>query len=117
MAMSTQISHEVAEFGEPTLSSTLRETFLIRSNLRRVQLTVVAFILAQMSGAKAITNYLPTIFGLVGVSNSDVQIFSSGFYGMDKLICCIFASLFFVDAVGRRKSLLIGITIQMLCHT
>jgi hypothetical protein len=27
------------------------------------------------------------------------------------------ASLFFVDVIGRRKSLMIGITIQMLCHT
>jgi hypothetical protein len=117
MEMSLQIAHERAEYGPPVLSSILRETFLVRSNLRRVQLTIMAYILAQLSGANAITNYLPTIFGLIGVSSSEVQIFSTGFYGVSKLVFCIVASLFFVDAVGRRKSLLIGITIQMLCHT
>ena len=117
MDMSSQSAQELAEYGSPTLISTVRETFLVRSNLRRVQLTCMAYILAQMSGANAVTNYLPTIFGLIGVSNSNTQIFSTGFYAISKLIFCIIASLFFVDAIGRRKSLLIGITTQMLCHT
>jgi hypothetical protein len=35
------------------------ETFCVRSILRRVQLTVFAYILAQFSGANSVTNYLP----------------------------------------------------------
>ena len=113
----TPIQLEVAEHGKPTLISTLRETFTVRSNLRRVQLTIVAYILAQMSGANSVTNYLPTIFGYVGLAQDDAKIYSSSLYAMAKLLCCLLASLFFVDAVGRRKSLFIGITVQMLCHT
>jgi hypothetical protein len=78
-------------------------------------LTIIAYILAQMSGANAITNYLPTIFGLVGIQGTGVKIYSSGLYGLAKLVCCLSASLVFVDVVGRRKSLLCGITIQMIC--
>lgn len=113
----TPIQLEIAEHGKPTLMSVLRETFTVRSNLRRVQLTVVAYILAQMSGANSITNYLPTIFGYIGVDTDEAKIYSSSLYAMAKLLCCVLASLFFVDAVGRRKSLFIGITVQMLCHT
>lgn len=76
----------------------------------------MAYLLAQMSGANAVLNYLPTIFALIGVKGTGVQLEYSGLYTMDKLICCIFASLFIVDAFGRRKSLLTGITVQMLCH-
>jgi MFS family permease len=53
-AMSTQIAHEQAEFGGDSYLSLVQETFCVRSNLRRVQLTIVAYILAQFSGANAV---------------------------------------------------------------
>ena len=115
-SINTPIQLELSEYGQETVLSTLKETFCVRSNLRRVQLTVVAYILAQMSGANSITNYLPTIFGYIGVEGSHAKIYSSGLYAFAKLFCCILASLFFVDAIGRRKSLFIGITVQMCCH-
>jgi MFS family permease len=115
--MSSQIDHEGIEFGKMTFKATVRETFLVPSNLRRVKLTVMAYLLAQMSGANAITNYLPTIFGLIGVKGTGAKIYSSGLYGLAKVVCTIAASLLFVDAVGRRKSLLTGISIQIFCHS
>ncbi|KAH8777441.1 general substrate transporter [Diaporthe sp. PMI_573] len=115
--MSTQIAHEQAEYGDQTYLSLFRETFCVRSNLRRVQLTVFAYILAQFSGANSVTNYLPEIFGIIGVKSTSVKVYASGLYALAKLVCCIAASLFFVDVIGRRKSLMIGITIQMLCHS
>jgi sugar porter (SP) family MFS transporter len=117
MRMSSQITLEQAEFGDQTYLSIMRETFCVRSNLRRVQLTIFAYILAQFSGANAVTNYLPEIFGLIGIKSSSVTIYASGLYGLTKLVFCIVASLLFVDIVGRRKSLFIGITVQMLCHS
>ena len=114
-AMSTQIAHEQAEFGDSSYISVMRETFCVRFNMRRVQLTVVAYILAQFSGANAVTNYLPQIFQIIGVKSTNEQVMASGLYGLAKLVCCILASLFFVDVIGRRKSLFIGITVQMFC--
>lgn len=95
----------------------IRETFLVRSNLRRVQLTIIAYILAQMSGATSITNYLPTIFGLVGIQGSGVKVYISGLYAVAKLVCCIAASLILVDLAGRRRSLMLGVSIQIICHS
>lgn len=94
----------------------IKETFGKRSNLRRVQLTIVAYILAQFSGANSITNYLPTIFGYIGVKGTSAKIYSTGLYAVAKLICCFASSLFIVDILGRRKSLMLGVTVQMICH-
>lgn len=105
-----------AEYGGRSDWDIIRETFTKRSNLRRVQLTLVAYLLAQMSGANAITNYLPEIFGLIGVAGEDTRIFATGFYSLAKVVFALMASLFLVDVIGRRKSLFTGATIQMICH-
>ncbi|KAJ6031435.1 general substrate transporter [Penicillium herquei] len=116
-SMSSQIEDRESGLGKVSSRQIIRDTFLIPSNLRRVQLTIIVYILAQMSGANAITNYLPTIFGLIGVTNSDVKVYSTGLYTVAKLVCCVAASLFFIDLVGRRKSLLLGISVQIICHS
>ncbi|BCR91192.1 uncharacterized protein ACHE_70035S [Aspergillus chevalieri] len=87
----------------------VKETFMVRSNLRRLQLTITAYILAQMSGANSITNYLPTIFGIVGVTGLNIKLYTTGLYALTKLVCCIAASLVLVDLAGRRLSLLLGL--------
>ncbi|CAG8218291.1 unnamed protein product [Penicillium salamii] len=116
-SMACQIEDREAGLGKNSIKQIVRETFLVKSNLRRVQLTIIIYILAQMSGANAITNYLPTIFGLIGVTNSDVKVYSTGLYTVAKLICCLAAALFFIDFVGRRKSLMLGISVQIACHS
>ncbi|KAL4896923.1 general substrate transporter [Aspergillus ambiguus] len=115
--MITQIESRDSGLGNLRLIQIVKETFSIRSNLRRVQLTVMAYILAQMSGANAVTNYLPTIFGLIGIKGSSMQLTTSALYSIAKLIFCTAGSLFLVDVVGRRKSLLLGIAIQIICHS
>ncbi|KAL3456165.1 general substrate transporter [Aspergillus heterothallicus] len=109
--MTTQV-----EQTDSSYLSVVKETFFIRSNLRRVQLTIIAYILAQMSGANSITNYLPTIYGLIGITGSGVKVYSTGLYSLAKVICCLAASLALVDVIGRRKSMMIGVTIQAICH-
>ena len=111
-----QIENETMQYGQLGFLAVMKETFFVRSNLRRVQLTIIAYILAQFSGANSITNYLPTIFGLIGVTGTGAKIYSAGLYSLAKLVCCIAASLVFVDVLGRRKSLLSGITIQTICQ-
>ncbi|KAF5515932.1 Quinate permease [Colletotrichum siamense] len=112
----THLNDENQQSGDQGYLSIMKETFMVRSNLRRVQLTIVAYILAQFSGANSVTNYLPTIFGYIGVQGAGAKVYSSGLYAVAKMICCLVASLVFVDVLGRRKSLMIGITIQAACH-
>lgn len=111
-----QIEQEFDAYGRLSLKKQFVELTTSASNLRRLRLSFMAYFLAQWSGANGITNYLPTIFGLIGVKGDDKTIYSTGLYAFTKLMTTLIASLFFTDAVGRRKSLLIGVIIQMCCH-
>ncbi|RMJ03411.1 hypothetical protein CDV36_015064 [Fusarium kuroshium] len=100
-----------------SLGSILREMFTVRSNLRRLQQTLVAYALAQMSGANSVTSYFIPIMSILGISGGTQRsIFLSGMYGLAKLGFSLFASFFFIDTLGRRKSLFVGISCQMLSH-
>lgn len=90
----------------------VKECFTVPNYFRRTRTVIIAYILAQFSGANSITNYLPTILTLIGVTDTNKKILFTGGYSISKLFCLIIASLFFVDIVGRRRSLLIGVTIQ-----
>ncbi|KAF5012116.1 hypothetical protein FDECE_1833 [Fusarium decemcellulare] len=103
--------------GGSNLGSILRELFTVRSNLRRLQQTLVAYALAQMSGANSVTSYFMPIMSILGVDGGvQRSMFLSGMYGFAKLGFSLLASFFFIDTLGRRKSLLIGISCQMLSH-
>ncbi|KAJ9647652.1 hypothetical protein H2204_000282 [Knufia peltigerae] len=93
--------------------SILKETFTVPSNLRRVQQTLVSYGLAQLSGANSVTSYFIPILTLMGVGGGTTRnIFLSGMYAVSKLVFAIIASFFFIDALGRRKSLFVGILFQ-----
>ena len=88
---------------------------MIPENLRRVQQAFVLFAFPQLSGANAITSYLVPILNIIGASGSDSRnIFLSGMYSMSKFFFALITSLLLIDVLGRRKSLFIGITTQML---
>lgn len=115
------LSKERAAYGNATsyslrgLGAILRETFLVPANLRRTQQALISYALAQLSGANSITSYLVPILNLVGVKGgTSYSLFISGMYGVVKFIYTLIASFFFVDALGRRNSLFVGITVQML---
>lgn len=95
--------------------SILKETFTVPSNLRRVQQTLVSYALAQLSGANSVTSYFIPILTLMGVGGGTTRnVFLSAMYALSKLFFALIASFFFIDALGRRKSLFVGITFQML---
>ncbi|KIW17036.1 hypothetical protein PV08_04227 [Exophiala spinifera] len=95
--------------------SILKETFTVPSNLRRVQQTLVSYGLAQLSGANSVTSYFIPILTLMGVGGGTTRnIFLSGMYAVSKLAFALIASFFFIDALGRRKSLFVGILFQGL---
>ncbi|OKL56429.1 hypothetical protein UA08_08179 [Talaromyces atroroseus] len=115
------LAEERAAYGNATsysikgLGAVLKETFLVPANLRRTQQAFISYALAQLSGANSITTYLVPILNMVGVSGgSSYSLFVTAMYGVGKFFYTLIASFFFVDALGRRNSLFIGITIQML---
>lgn len=115
-SIKAQVEKEHETFGRnPSLLVVCREAFLVPSNLRRVQQCLISFGLAQLSGANSVTSYLTTILSLLGLGGgTSKSLFLSGMYSMAKFFYTLIASFFFIDALGRRRSLFTGITIQML---
>ncbi|KAL2205488.1 general substrate transporter [Sarocladium strictum] len=119
MEIRDSIAQEKGEFGEGSqknaIKSVFKEAFTVPANLRRIQQSLVSYGLAQLSGANSVTSYLVPILSLMGVGGDTTHsLFLSGMYSMAKFFFCLIASFFFIDALGRRKSLFVGITIQMI---
>lgn len=95
----------------------LKETFTVKSNVRRVQQAIILFALPQLSGANSLTSYLVSILKIINGPKSGGtahNIFVSGMYAVSKLCFSLLASFFFIDTLGRRRSLFIGATIQLI---
>ncbi|RYO73837.1 hypothetical protein DL764_011050 [Monosporascus ibericus] len=61
---------------------------------------------AQMTGNTSLAYYAPQIFKTVGAG--DASLLVSGFFGVVKVVSCLFFLLFLVERIGRRGSLLAG---------
>lgn len=95
--------------------SIAKETFIQPANLRRVQQAIIMYALPQFSGGNSVTNYFIPILEIVGLGGSSTgNLFLNGMYALAKFFFSLFASFIFIDALGRRNSLLFGITLQML---
>ncbi|EPS26332.1 hypothetical protein PDE_01268 [Penicillium oxalicum 114-2] len=92
----------------------IKETLLIPSNLYRVYLALMAQILSQWSGAGSITLYAPDLFKLLGVAGSNETLLVTAVFGIIKLVAAIACALFLVDVIGRKRALLIGISLQAI---
>ena len=100
-----------------SFKSIAKETFTVPSNLRRLQQVMISYALAQLSGANSVTSYFVPIMKIIGLGGGTARsMFLSGMYGFCKFIFSLIASFFFIDALGRRRSLFVGISIQMLSH-
>lgn len=92
----------------------LKETFLIPKNLYRVYLACMAQLLSQWSGAGSITLYAPDFFEILGVTGSNESLLVTAVFGIVKLVGAVVCALFLVDMIGRKRALLIGITLQAI---
>ncbi|KAJ5537438.1 Major facilitator superfamily domain general substrate transporter [Penicillium frequentans] len=92
----------------------IKETFLVPSNLYRVYLTFMAQILSQWSGAGSITVYATDLFKLLGISGNNENLLVTAIFGIIKLIAAVICALFLVDVIGRKRALLLGITLQAI---
>ncbi|KAJ5111989.1 hypothetical protein N7532_000034 [Penicillium argentinense] len=100
---------------ESHLVSVAKETFTKPSNLRRVQQALIMYALPQFSGGNSVTNYFVPILEVAGLSGNSIHnLLLSGMYTLAKFIFSLFASFLFIDALGRRNSLFVGIILQLL---
>ncbi|KAI6778714.1 Quinate permease-like protein [Emericellopsis cladophorae] len=90
----------------------LKEMFMNKSNLYRLWLASMVQFLSQWSGAGSITLYAQDLFALIGVAGESEGLLVTAVFGIVKLIAAISCALFLVDVIGRKRSLLIGITLQ-----
>lgn len=92
----------------------VKEVFTVPSNLYRFYLATMVQILSQWSGAGSITVYAPDLFKLLGVTGNEESLLVTAVFGLVKFAAAIICALFLVDVIGRKRSLLIGITFQSL---
>lgn len=92
----------------------VKEVFAVPSNLYRFYLATMVQILSQWSGAGSITVYAPDLFKLLGVTGNEESLLVTAVFGLVKFAAAIICALFLVDVIGRKRSLLIGITFQSL---
>ncbi|RDW86983.1 putative MFS quinate transporter [Aspergillus mulundensis] len=86
----------------------LKEAVLVPANLYRLYLA------AGWSGAGSITVYAPDLFELLGVSGSEEGLLVTAVFGLVKLAAAVICALFLVDVIGRKRALLLGITLQAI---
>ncbi|GME50552.1 Sugar and other transporter [Neofusicoccum parvum] len=112
--MDAQLEHEIEAVAGASQKDLLLETFVPVENRRRFFLIFMATLFSQWSGANAITQYSPTIFGYLGVTGTESQFLATGIYGVVKFASCLAFALLVVDFLGRRRSLMTGIVLQIL---
>ncbi|KAH8645927.1 MFS quinate transporter [Tricladium varicosporioides] len=111
--MDMQLMHEMESVAGSTQWDLLKETFIPVENRRRFFLIFMATLFSQWSGANAITQYSPTIFGYLGIVGTEITFLATGIYGVVKFTSTLAFALFIVDFIGRRRSLITGILLQI----
>jgi hypothetical protein len=112
--MDARILHETEAVGSSSQWQLLKETLVPVENRRRFFLIFMATLFSQWSGANAITQYSPTIFGYLGISGDESKFLATGIYAIVKFVSTLAFALFVVDFIGRRRSLLTGICLQII---
>lgn len=92
----------------------IKELLFIPSNLYRFYLAIGAQLMSQWSGAGSVTLYAPDLFSLMGITGTNESLLVTAVFGIVKLVAAIGCALFLVDVIGRKRSLLLGITLQAI---
>ncbi|KXJ88341.1 general substrate transporter [Microdochium bolleyi] len=110
----TQLDVEVEVVAGASTLDLVKETFADLSNRRRFMLMFTCHVLGQFSGANAITQYSPTIFGYLGIVGTESRFLATGLYAVVKFVSVLLFSIFVIDFIGRRRSLMTGISLQII---
>ncbi|KAI0880539.1 putative MFS quinate transporter [Annulohypoxylon maeteangense] len=110
------IRHAHEEELEATMGTSwygiLKEMFLIPSNLYRLYLSATVQFMSQWSGAGSITLYAVDFFEILGITGQNESLLVTGIFGIVKFVAALICALFLVDVIGRKRALLLGITLQ-----
>ncbi|KAF5681226.1 quinate transporter [Fusarium heterosporum] len=109
----SQLNHEIEIVAGANTWDLIKETFTDLSNRRRFTLMFACHVFGQWSGANAITQYSPTIFGYLGIQGTEARFLATGCYAILKFVSVLLFSVFVIDFIGRRRSLMTGITMQI----
>lgn len=58
--------------------------------------------------------YAPKFFALLNVSGKSEKLLKTAIFGVVKVVSAILSALFFIDRIGRKKTLFSGIFLQLL---
>ncbi|KAL0247306.1 hypothetical protein I308_104342 [Cryptococcus tetragattii IND107] len=86
-----------------------------RTLLRRFILVMIVQLGFNFSGGNSITYYQTSILSTINVTTSDGAYLFSGIYGLMKVLAVLVYAFLLSERFGRRKMLLIGATINILC--
>ncbi|KAF2724162.1 MFS quinate transporter-like protein [Polychaeton citri CBS 116435] len=92
----------------------LKELVMLPANRYRIMLSIFSQLLGQWSGANSITIYAAQYFAMVGVSGQSEKLFSTVVFGIVKFASSLICALFLIDYIGRKRSLMSGITLQFV---
>jgi hypothetical protein len=71
-------------------------------------LAFMIFLLQQWSGQNSVSYYAPQIFASIGYSSTTTSLLASGVYGVVKVVSTAIFVFFFVETLGRKRSLFIS---------
>lgn len=80
--------------------------------LYRLYLITSVQFLSQWTGTGSITIYAPDFFDILGIRGETEGLLVSAVLALVKLAAAVICCLFLVDVIGRKRSLLVGITLQ-----
>ncbi|KAJ5655200.1 hypothetical protein N7507_007150 [Penicillium longicatenatum] len=58
--------------------------------------------------------YAPELFSLFGITGQNEKLFVTAIFGLVKLVAAFFGAVLLIDKLGRKKTLYIGITLQLV---
>ncbi|CAI5759433.1 unnamed protein product [Candida verbasci] len=93
----------------------IQEVFRKKSiTYRFFVIAICAQLIAQWSGANAVTIYASELFSLAGIKGDSNQLKMSAVLGVVKFVAAYISSFFIIDLFGRKKALYSGVSLQML---
>ncbi|KAL4929839.1 sugar porter family MFS transporter [Aspergillus undulatus] len=86
---------------------TWREVLLKENRLRFLNAFITMF-WQQFSGTNSIGYYAPQLFQTIGVASTDTSLFTTGIYGIVKVVATGIFLMIGIDKIGRKWSLVFG---------